>query len=201
MNRCAMLRSILLAAGLCIALSSCKAQEEADLSQAPLAGADIGGEFELVGSDGRTVRWSDFDGQWRIVYFGYTYCPDICPVDVQRVIRGLKAFAKDAPEAASQVRPIFITIDPARDTPDVVGQFTAAFSDELVGLTGTEEQIEAAADTFRAFYSRGAGPDDGYLMDHSTITYLFGPEGEPVATLPTDRGASAVAEELAKWVR
>lgn len=201
MNRDAMLRALILSTLLVSALSGCGQGSGPDLAEAPLAGADIGGEFELVNSAGETVRWSDFDGRWRIVYFGYTFCPDICPVDVQRIVRGLKAFADDEPEAAANLVPIFITVDPARDTPEVVGEFTAAFSPQLVGLTGSEEQVKQAADTFRIFYNRGAGTDAGYLMDHSTVTYLFGPDGQPVATLPTDQGAKAVAAELAKWVR
>ena len=201
MNRDAMLRALILSTLLVSALSGRGQGSGADLAEAPLAGADIGGEFELVNSAGETVRWSDFDGKWRIVYFGYTFCPDICPVDVQRIVRGLKAFADDEPEAAANLVPIFITVDPARDTPEVVGEFTAAFSPQLVGLTGSEEQVKQAADTFRIFYNRGAGTDAGYLMDHSTVTYLFGPDGQPVATLPTDQGAKAVAAELAKWVR
>ena len=201
MNRDAMLRALILSTLLLSALSGCGQGSGPDLAEAPLAGADIGGEFELVNSAGETVRWSDFYGKWRIVYFGYTFCPDICPVDVQRIVRGLKAFADDEPEAAANLVPIFITVDPARDTPEVVGEFTAAFSPQLVGLTGSEEQVKQAADTFRIFYNRGAGTDAGYLMDHSTVTYLFGPDGQPVATLPTDQGAKAVAAELAKWVR
>lgn len=201
MNRDAMLRALILSTLLLSALSGCGQGSGPDLAEAPLAGADIGGEFELVNSAGETVRWSDFDGKWRIVYFGYTFCPDICPVDVQRIVRGLKAFADDEPEAAANLVPIFITVDPARDTPEVVGEFTAAFSPQLVGLTGSEEQVKQAADTFRIFYNRGAGTDAGYLMDHSTVTYLFGPDGQPVSTLPTDQGAKAVAAELAKWVR
>lgn len=200
MNRSAMLRKFTFISAAMIALAAC-GPAPIDMSQAPLAGADIGGEFELIDKDGKTVRWSDFDGEYRTVYFGYTYCPDVCPVDVQRLARGLAMFAEEEPELAARIQPIFITIDPKRDTPEVVGQFTGAFSDRMIGLTGTEEQIKQAADTFRVFYARGVGPDEGYLMDHSNIAYLFGPDGEPIATLPTDRGAAAVAEELAKWVR
>ncbi len=168
----------------------------------PLAGADIGGEFVLVDKDGETVRWSDFDGKYRTVYFGFTYCPDVCPTDVQRAMRGLKQFNEQNPDSAAKIQPIFISIDPERDTPEAVGQFAAAFSDELIGLTGSAEQVRAAADTFRVFYERGEDQQGGgYLVNHSAITYLFGPKGEPLATLPTDQGPDAVAAELAKWVR
>ncbi|MEM9501509.1 MAG: SCO family protein [Pseudomonadota bacterium] len=170
-------------------------------SEPPLAGADIGGSFELTNSTGETVRWEDFDGKYRIVYFGFAYCPDICPNDMSQLTRGLKKLDETAPEKVAEIQAMFITIDPARDTPKVVGEFTSAFSDNLMGLTGTPEQIKAAADTFRVYYERGEDLGEGhYLMNHSNIVYLFGPSGEPLATLPTDQGPDAVAAEIDKWV-
>ena len=188
---------------LALALAACNADAPDEVqSEPPLAGADIGGEFELTSSSGETVRWSDFDGKYRIVYFGYAYCPDICPTDVQRMSQGLKQFAESQPELAAKVQPIFITIDPERDTPEVLQEFTSAFSDDLIGLTGTPEQIREAAKVFRVTYSRGDDTADGsYLMDHQAITFLFGPKGEPLSMLPTDLGADAVTQELAKWVK
>lgn len=186
-----------------LALSACTAQQppEQPAEEPPFAGADIGGEFELVNSAGETVRWSDFDGKYRIVYFGYAYCPDVCPNDVSRIAQGLQKLEEIAPEKLNRIVPIFITIDPERDTPEVVGKFTRAFSDDMIGLTGTPEQIKAATDAFRVYAARGEDLGNGqYLMDHSNITYLFGPEGEPIASLPTDKGADAVAAEIDKWV-
>lgn len=200
MNHIANTPRFALAAAFMLALAGCSFEATAP-AEPPLAGATIGGEFELTGSDGETVRWGDFAGQYRIVYFGFTYCPDICPTDVQRMTQGLRQFSQDAPERAAKIQPIFITIDPERDTPEIVDEFTSAFSDDLIGLTGTPEQIKAAADTFRVFYSKGEETESGgYLMDHSNITYLFGPTGEPIATLPTDEGADAVTAELDTWV-
>lgn len=184
---------------LALVLAAC--EQSVDYGEPPLAGATIGGEFELMNSAGETVRWSDFDGKYRIVYFGYAYCPDVCPTDMQRMVQGLNQFTDQDPERAENIQPIFITIDPERDTAEVVEEFTTAFSDRVIGLTGSPEQIKAAADTFRIFYSRGeTTPGGGYLVDHSNIVYLFGPNGEPLATLPTDQGADAVTAELAKWV-
>ena len=200
MNHIANPPRMIFALALALATIGCSTEPAAPV-EPPLAGATIGGEFELSGPGGETVRWADFDGQYRIVYFGYAYCPDICPTDVQRMTQGLREFAEANPERAAQIQPIFITIDPERDTREVVDEFTSAFSDDLIGLTGTPEQIKAAADTFRVFYSKGEETQSGaYLMDHSNITYLFGPAGEPIATLPTDEGADAVAAELDTWV-
>ncbi|OBV10200.1 SCO family protein [Erythrobacter dokdonensis] len=186
-------------AAVTLALAGCNAGAPA--AEPPLAGADIGGDFALTSSTGETVRWSDFAGKYRVVYFGYAFCPDICPTDMQRVAQGLKVLKADDPDKAAKTQPIFITIDPERDTPEVVGEFAAAFSPDIIGLTGTPEQIAAAAKAFRVFYAKGEPVEGGgYLVDHSNIVYLFGPEGEPLATLPVDEGADAVAAELDKWV-
>lgn len=183
-------------------LGGCDQAGSTPAGDPPLAGAAIGGPFELTSSTGETVRWSDFDGKYRIVYFGYAYCPDVCPLDVQKLMKGFAQFQKASPELAAEVQPIFITIDPARDTPAVVGEFTRAFSNDLIGLTGTPEQVDQAAKAFAVYYQKGeVSESGGYLMDHSRAAFLMGRKGEPIATLPVDQSAEAVAAELAKWVR
>jgi protein SCO1/2 len=188
----------------CLALATLTAACGEGAGEPPLAGAAIGGPFELAGSDGQPVRWNDFDGRYRMVYFGYAYCPDVCPFDVQRMMRGYNRFKEADPELAAQVQPIFITIDPARDTPAKVGEFARAFSPDLIGLTGTAEQIDQAAKAFAVYYAKGpTGPDgEGYLMDHSRAAYLMGRQGEPIALLPVETAddGEAVAAELDKWV-
>ena len=170
-----------------LALGACN--PAAPAAEPPLAGAAIGGDFALTASDGRTVNWSDFAGKYRIVYFGYAFCPDVCPTDMQRVVQGLKALKASDPALAAKIQPIFITVDPERDTPKVVGEFAAAFSPDLIGLTGTPEQIAAAANAFKVYYAKGdAVEGGGYLVNHSNIVYLFGPQGEPLATLPVGDG-------------
>ncbi len=190
--------SLLIAGAL--ALAGCNAA--GPTPEPPLAGAAIGGDFALTASDGRTVRWDDFAGKYRIVYFGYAFCPDVCPTDMQRVAQGLKVLKASDPELAAKIQPIFITIDPDRDTAKVVGEFAAAFSPDIIGLTGTPGQIAATAKTFKVFYAKGEPVEGGgYLVDHSNIVYLFGPAGEPLATLPVDQGGEAVAAELRQWVK
>lgn len=207
MNRHAMptLRMTALALSLAplLALAACgPGKGSAPAEQPPLAGSSIGGPFALTDQYGKTVRWSDFDGSYRMVYFGYAYCPDVCPLDVQHMVQGYNAFAKDQPALAPQVRMIFITIDPERDTPQVVGEFARAFSEKLIGLTGTPAQIAQAAKEFSVYYAKGkTSPGGGYLMDHSRGAYLMGRNGEPIALLPVDQGGQAVATELRKWVR
>jgi protein SCO1/2 len=192
--------SALAAAALALALGGC-GEISAPAPEPPLAGAAIGGAFELTDTAGERVRWADFEGRYRIVYFGYAFCPDVCPTDVQRTIQGLDQFAQDQPERAARIQPIFISVDPARDTPEVIAEFTRAFSDDLIGLTGTEAEVAAVAKTFGVPFRKQPADEDGYyLVDHARTVFLFGPAGEPLALLPADQGADAVATELAKWV-
>jgi protein SCO1/2 len=185
-----------------LALAACGSGGEtpAASERPPLEGAAIGGAFTLVDKDGKPVTWDSFKGKYRVVYFGYTFCPDACPTDMQQLIQGYAAFEKSDPQRAAKVQPIFITIDPARDTPEVVGQWTAAFSPRLVGLTGTPEQVKLAAKAFASYYAKGEETAGGYLMDHSRIAYLMDPDGKPLSMLPVDKGGPAVAAELGKWV-
>ena len=184
-----------------LALSACGGPAAAPEERPPLEGAAIGGPFTLSDKAGRTVRWEDFKGRYRVVYFGYTFCPDACPLDVQAMMQGFGRFEKQSPALARQVQPIFISIDPARDTPQGMGEFAAAFSPRLLGLTGTPEQVAAAAKAFSAYYARGKATAGGYLMDHSRVAYLMDRDGQPISMLPVDKGPEAVAAELAKWVK
>lgn len=177
---------------------------------APLEGARIGGPFTLTDQAGRTVHDSDFAGKYRIVYFGYSFCPDVCPLDLNRLMLGLKAFEKADPARAARVQPIFITVDPERDTPAALRPFVAQFHPRLIGLTGSEAQIADVANKFVVSFSRqpGSTPKD-YLVAHTQNAVLMGPEGQPIALLPVDdvstdadEGEPAkVAAELTRWVR
>jgi protein SCO1 len=184
---------------LSIALSLCGCSSEAG----PLEGASMGGAFALTDQNGRRVSDRDFAGKYRLIYFGYTFCPDVCPTDLQKIGAGLRQFERTDPRRAARVQPIFITVDPARDTPEVMRNYVGNFHPRLTGLTGTEQEIEATTRTFRI--SRQLPPPSArprdYLVNHSQITVLYGPQGAPIAVVPVDQGADAVAAELARWVR
>jgi protein SCO1/2 len=200
MNRPVMPRA-LLALALPFALLACSPAADNATADAPLAGAAIGGPFTLVDSSGKTVRWRDFDGKYRIVYFGYTYCPDVCPLDMQRLMQGFAQYKREHPGLAAQIVPMFISVDPERDTPEVVGEFTHAFSDDLLGLTGTPAQVAQAAKAFAIYYEKGKpNSAGGYLVNHSAQTYLMGRKGEPIALVPVDESPKAVTASLEKWV-
>jgi protein SCO1/2 len=167
----------------------------------PLKGASIGGPFALTAGDGRTVRESDFAGKYRIVYFGYTHCPDVCPNDLATIGQALRRLEKSDPAAAAKLQPIFITVDPERDTPAVMKEYAAAFHPRLLGLTGTPQQIAAVTKEFAVWSSKQPPqPGGGYAVDHSRMTILMGPKGEPVALLPSEQGAEPLVAELKKWV-
>lgn len=193
------------------ALAGCNASAPSTApAEAPLAGARIGGPFTLTDQTGKTVSDADFAGRYRLIYFGYSFCPDICPVDVQKLMRGLAQFEKADPARGAKIAPIFITIDPARDTPAALAPFVARYHPRLIGLTGTPDQIAAVAKAYVVSYHKveGSAPDR-YLMAHTQLAFLMDPGGKPLALLPlddpstdADEGApAAVAADLAKWVK
>ncbi|MBK5264248.1 MAG: SCO family protein [Alphaproteobacteria bacterium] len=203
--------SIAFLAALSLAACNSSSQEgETQQGEAPLAGASIGGPFTLTNQDGVKVSYSDFDGQYRMMYFGYSYCPDICPLDLQKLMQGYRLFAKQDPARAAKVQPIFITIDPDRDTESVLKNYVSAFDPKLIGLTGTPDEVAKVAKEFAVYYAKDdkSGASD-YLVNHSRSPYLMGPDGKSIAILPTDQPGTdadegspqAVATELDRWVK
>jgi len=168
----------------------------------PLDGARIGGPFTLTNQDGKQVTDRDFAGKYRIVYFGYTFCPDVCPVDVRNIGLGLSAVEKSDPALGAKIVPIFISVDPARDTPAVLKSFVANFHPRMVGLTGSAPAVDAVAKEYAVYYKKGElTPGGGYMVDHARATYLMDPEGKPLALLPQDQSPEAIAAEIKRWVK
>ena len=135
------------------------------------AGA-LGGPFELVNAQGETVTDGDVITEPSILYFGYTFCPDVCPLDVNRNVLAVDVLE----EKGMSVTPVFISIDPKRDTPEVVGDFAENMHERMIGLTGSPEQVKAASKAYRTYYRAQEGDEDYYLVDHSTFSYLVLPE-------------------------
>lgn len=155
---------------------------------------DIGGPFELVNGQGETVRDSDVVTGPTLLYFGYTFCPDVCPFDTVRNADAVDLLA----EQGISVTPVFVTVDPARDTPEVVGDFAAAIHPGMIGLTGTPAQVKAAADAFRVFYRVPEDPqDEYYIVDHTTFTYLLMPGEGFVDYFRRDVSAEDMAKKVA----
>jgi protein SCO1 len=151
----------------------------------------VGGPFTLVASDGTTVSDQTFRGKWLLVYFGYTFCPSTCPTTLLEIAAALEKLGSDA----TKVQPLFITVDPQRDTRDVMAKYTQSFDARIVGLTGSPQQIAAVAQEYGAYYARhktGPGAED-YVVDHSTYVYLMNPRGEFVRGFDADTPGALIA--------
>ncbi|MFN3592863.1 MAG: SCO family protein, partial [Thermaurantiacus sp.] len=160
-------RTLLVAAAAGLLLVACGGS---GAPEGNLQGSTIGGDFALVDETGQPVTSASFAGQWRLMYFGFTFCPDVCPVDTANMAQGLKAFEAAHPARAARVQPLFVTVDPERDTPAALAEFTDAFHPRLLGLTGTREQVDAALATFRVYAQRAeGGTEDSYLIDHMAV--------------------------------
>lgn len=159
-------------------------------------GNQIGGPFELVNSEGLTVTDTDVIKEPSLVYFGYTFCPDVCPLDMSRNAEAVDLLT----ERGLSVTPIFITIDPGRDTPDIVGDFAFNMHEKMIGLTGSDAQVAAASKAYRTYYKAHDKSDAFYLVDHSTFTYLVFPGHGFVEFFRRDMTAEALAERVSCFV-
>ena len=158
----------------------------------------IGGPFTLTATDGSTVTDETYRGKIMLVYFGYTFCPDACPTTLNAVA---EALAELGP-LADRIQPLFITIDPRRDTRAVLATYVKSFDPRVVGLTGTPEQIAAAAKSYGVYYApyKTADGPDGYLMDHTSVVFVMNEEGRFVASFTQDTPATQMADRLRKLV-
>jgi protein SCO1/2 len=142
---------------------------------------DVGGPFKLVDQTGKTVSDADFHGRYTLIYFGYSFCPDVCPTTLAVMAQALDKLGGDG----KRIVPVFITIDPERDTPKVLGDYMKAFGPQFIGLTGGADAIKQAEKEYRVYAVKKpidpANPRRGYGMDHSSVIYLMGPDGKMVA--------------------
>lgn len=162
------------------------------------AGLSLGGPFSLVDETGQPVTEARFAGRWMLVYFGFTYCPDVCPTELGTMAAALDALGP----AGEQVVPVLVTIDPERDTPAALADYVSRFHPRMKGLTGTPEQIAEVARRYRVYYAKSRRAEAGdYLMDHSSFIYLVGPDGRVRSLFRPETTPEAMAATVAAQLR
>ena len=199
-NRAAIARALFLIVSLlscAIASAADEQQSAADMMEDLMYGrGTVGGPFTLTDQNGQKRSDSEFRGKLMIVYFGYTFCADVCPADLMAITQSLD----DLGAAAEGIQPVFITVDPERDTP-LLKDYVAAFHPSLVGLTGSPEEIRKVANSYRAYYRKMPGEQKGeYSIDHTGIIYLMGRDGEYLGFLPPQTSSEKLAEVLRKYL-
>jgi protein SCO1/2 len=169
----------------------------AECRQGQVAGGDIGGPFSLVNTSGQTVTDKDVLTKPALVYFGYTFCPDVCPFDMARNVEAVDLLAA----RGIDVTPVFISIDPERDTPEALADYATNMHPALVALTGSPEQVKAASQAYKTFYRKQPSDDEFYLVDHSTFTYLMLPGTGFVDFFRREITSEQMADSVACFVK
>lgn len=155
----------------------------------------VGGQFNLVDQDDKPVNEKSWPGKYLLVFFGFTYCPDVCPTTLAE----LASVMKDLGPAADRIQPLFVTVDPERDNPAAMKSYTSTFDPRFVGLTGSRQAIDAMLKTYRVYATR-RGEGEDYTMDHSALIYLMGPDGRLKAVLTPDMDQATMVQSLSKLV-
>jgi protein SCO1/2 len=190
------MRALLFA--LCVwMLTACSDAGDIKFKGSDITGTKLGQSWTLVSMDGKTVSPASFHGKVTLVFFGFTQCPDVCPTALAELAQVMKLLG----ERAAQVQVLMISVDPERDTPEVLKAYISGFDARFIGLTGSAEQIKAAAGSFKAYYAKAPGPKGTYSMDHSSSFYLFDKKGEARAMLNSTIGAPAVAHDIEALLR
>ena len=160
-------------------------------------GLSLGGPFTLTDQSGKAVTERDYAGRWMLVYFGYSFCPDVCPTELGTMASALDALGP----AGEKVTPVFISVDPARDTPEHLADYVGRFHPRMQGLTGTPEQVAEAARRYRVYYAKVQRPEmTDYLMDHSSFIYLVGPDGKVRTLFRPEQAPEAIAAAVAAQI-
>lgn len=163
----------------------------------PVAGLAIGGPFSLTDHTGRAVTEKTWDGQHKLIYFGFTYCPAICPTELQKISRVIKAMEKKKPELAKTIQPLFITIDPERDTVPIMKDYVSLFHPRLIGLTGTKPQTDFITNAYKVFARKAVTEDQqDYTMDHSSYIYLMSPQNQLTSIYRIDDDADYIYGDI-----
>lgn len=188
--------AVLVAGAVIVTSTMAPADQFADCRIGQVAGGQIGGPFTLVNGQGQTVTDQDVLTGPSLLYFGYTYCPDVCPLDAFRNAEATYLLE----EQGTEITPVFISVDSERDTPDVVNEFAGNMHERMIGLTGSPEQVRAASQAYKTYYSRQESDDEFYLIDHSTLSYLVLPEHGFVEFFRRDLTPDQLTDSIACFV-
>ena len=191
------LAGFLAGGGLAAGLYALQNQPTTGQNQVLSGTAQIGGPFTLTDHTGKRVTEKDFQGRFTLIYFGYTYCPDVCPAELQVISAAIDQLG----EKGDKVTPVFVTVDPERDTVKQMASYVVNFHKRLVGLTGNPSEIREAAKAYRVYYAKSKdGSATDYLMDHSSIVYLMSPQGKYLAHFSYGTGVDEMARGIAKFL-
>lgn len=202
LKRTAILSVIAIIIGAAVAWFQIQAEQNAATGQmgtqtksaAPIAGASVGGPFTLVDQNGEKRTEQDYADQYKLIYFGFTYCPAICPTELQKMTQVLNTLE---PELAEKIQPMLITIDPERDTPEVLKDYVSLFHPRLIGLTGTQPQIDFVKKQYRVFANKVEDEElSDYTMDHSTFVYLMTPDDKLLSIYRMKDTAEYMIEDI-----
>eukprot|EP00249_Psilotum_nudum_P013546 c24390_g2_i1 orf=163-1032(+) len=176
-------------------IEALKQKPEQDVS---VGRAAIGGPFKLINHEGKLVTDQDFSGNWTLIYFGFTHCPDICPEELQKIVQAVDLIEKDS---GIKITPVFISVDPERDNVEQIHEYVKEFHPRLVGLTGSVDDIKEVAREYRVYYMKTEEDESDYLVDHSIITYLMDPNMEFVKFFGKNYDVNSLSDEIVKEIR
>lgn len=164
----------------------------------PVTNTEFAAPFTLTDHNGNTVNQDSYNDKYRLIYFGFTYCPAICPTELAKITAALNAIG----EKAQNIQPVFVTVDPERDTQEKMKSYVAMFHPALVGLTGTPEQVSQALKSFKVYAAKVEDPDlNDYTMDHSSFIYFIHPDGRLLQIFKMDDSAQIMAETMGRWLK
>ena len=190
-----LVRRVLLSFGLAAliaGLSACGESSSVKFKGSDISGTKIGGGWALTGMDGKSYTSSNFAGKVQLVFFGFTQCPDICPTALAELSEMMRTLG----DQASRVQVLMITVDPERDSPEVLRAYVSGFNTSFLGLTGTPAQIKQVAASFKAYYAKAPAAKGGYSMDHSSSFYLLDPKGDARVLVSNTAGTAALAHDI-----
>ncbi len=173
-------------------LSACGDSTAVKFKGSDISGTKIGSNWALTGMDGKPYSSANFSGKVQLVFFGFTQCPDICPTALAELSEVMRSLG----DQASRVQVLMITVDPERDTPEVLRAYVSGFNPSFLGLTGTPAQIKQVAASFKAYYAKAPAAKGGYTMDHSSSFYLLDPKGEARVLVSNNAGSAALVHDI-----